>query len=139
MSIIQSLFGRGGIRPTLTNRTIFPDVNNLNRFDLATDGWLFTTASDGSSGANFVVPGQWWPAAPVGGIGSGYEARMTVVSGVGEDPGQSSYYATDGVWRNIGTTQGHLGRFAWTGSVIRVEIRAAGGETVLASADFTMG
>ena len=139
MSIIQSLFGRGGIRPTLTNRTIFPNVNNLNRFDLTSNGYLITTAGDGSSGANFIVPGQWWPAAPVSGIGSGYEARMTVVSGVGEDSGQSFYYATDGVWRNIGATNGFLGRYAWTSSVIRVEIRPAGGVTVLASADFTMG
>lgn len=138
MSIIQSLFGRGGIRPTLTNRTIFPSANNLNRFDLGSDGQLLTTAS-GSYGSIFSVPGQWWPAAPVAGIGSGYEARMTVVSGVAEDPNQSWYYATDGVWRNIGLTNGYLGRFTWTGSVIRVEIRAAGGVTVLASADFTMG
>lgn len=138
MSIIQSLFGRGGIRPTLTNRTIFRDDNNLNRFDLWSDGHLVTTAS-GIFGSNFIVPGQWWPAAPVAGIGSGYEARMTVVSGVGEDPNQSFWYATDGVWRNMGTHSGYLGRFTWTGSVIRVEIRAAGGVTVLASADFTMG
>lgn len=138
MSIIQSLFGRGGIRPTLTNRTIFPSINNLNRFDLWVDGQLVTTAS-GVFDSHFSVPGQWWPAAPVSGIGSGYEARMTVVSGVGEDSNQSFYYATDGVWRNIGATNGFLGRVAWTGSVIRVEIRPAGGVTVLASADFTMG
>lgn len=139
MSIIQSLFGRGGIRPTLTNRTIFRNGNNLNRFDLSSNGQLVTTESGGPPAPSFIVPGQWWPAAPVAGIGSGYEARMTVVSGVGEDPNQSFWYATDGVWRNIGTTNGFLGRFTWTGSVIRVEIRPAGGGTVLASADFTMG
>lgn len=139
MSIIQTFLGRrtGGVR--LLPRNIPRNVNNLNAFEFQTTGTL-TITQPGTSGITNQLAGEWWTQAPVGAPpfpGEDWEVRLTVISGNPQDPGQSSFAPDPDVWYRL-NVQRTFARFAWNGSVVRMEIRPFGGSTIVASADFTM-
>ncbi len=139
MSILQTFLGRqlGGVR--LANRNIRRNVNNLNALQFQTTGTL-TATEPGTSGLTLNIAGEWWTQSPVAAPpfpGENYEVRLTVVSGLPQDPALSSFSPDPDTWYRL-NVQRDFARFGWSGSVIRLEIRPFGGTTIVASAEFTM-
>ena len=138
MSIIQTFLGRRAGSVRLSSRNIPRNGNALNALQFLIDGTLLIT-QPGTSGLTDQLAGEWWTQAPATSPspGADWEVRLTVLSGDPQDPAQSTFSPDAGVWYQL-NVQRDFARYAWVGSVIRLEIRPFGGSTIVASADYTM-
>jgi hypothetical protein len=132
--IHMMLLGPGGSAPvvSISNQTV-QDIGIANP---AIAGYSLTNGGDVQTivGVSPTTVGQW--ISPASGF-SGYEARVSVVSG-----SSGTLTGTTGTWLNLGTTRTwDLTSFTsslFCDRVLTVEIRDAGTLTVLTSATITL-
>lgn len=104
---------------------------------LQTDGTLQTSEGSGT-GASYAdkASGQWHLAEPDAGIGSGFEARMTINSGALDAGDALSTWISLGTERTWSTSE--TSDNGSTEANLTLEIRRTGSSAVLRSATFTI-
>ena len=104
---------------------------------LQTDGTLQTSEGTGT-GSSYAdkAAGQWYISEPSSGIGAGFEVRVTINSGsldAGDAINTWIALSTERTWGTSETSDNGS-----TSANLTLEIRRAGGATVLRSATFTI-